>query len=170
MAHPLRSPCTYCGGSDGRIITVNGQDTVRCADCDRYQYNAPKTETGRKPRTVQTVHDGITAKLRARVLLRENGQCAICGSRHNLHVGHMLSVADGLTEGLTEAVLNSMDNLAAMCAACNLGMGDEPVPLRLAVAIVRRRAARRTANEASTAVQDSSVLDEAQSVGAVEDR
>ena len=42
----LRNPCP-CGCIEGLIFTKNGQDTVRCAQCDRYAgYNAPRTETG----------------------------------------------------------------------------------------------------------------------------
>jgi len=135
---PLRNPCVECGATVGRIATKGGQDRVFCI-CGKHQYNAPKTETGREPRTVTTVHNGISPRQRARVLMRATGRCEICGARKDLHVGHLLSVEAGLRIGMTEAVLNADENLAAMCDECNLGIGKEPVPLRLAVAIVMNR-------------------------------
>jgi hypothetical protein len=50
------------------IFTRNGQDTVKCALCGLYQYNAPKVETGREVRTIATVHEGITSKKRTAIL------------------------------------------------------------------------------------------------------
>lgn len=128
----------------GRIKTCNGQDVVRCARCDRYCYNAPKVETGRETRSVSTVHAGIKPKQRARLILRASGRCELCGSRDSLHVGHVLSVADGLEAGLTERELNDDENLVAACAECNLGMGRETMPVRLMVAILRARIACAT--------------------------
>ena len=138
VTHLMRKPC-QCGHPEGRIETRNGQDCVFCAGCDRFQYNAPKTETGRAPRTVSTVHEAIRSKTRARVLLRANRTCELCGKGGNLHVGHLLSVAHGIAQGLTELELNSEENLAAFCDECNLGLGEETVPLRLAVAMVLAR-------------------------------
>ena len=136
--HKLRKPCTGCGGTAGRITTRNSQDCVYCV-CGRYQYNAPKVETGRKVRTVSTVHDAIKPKLRAKILMRANGRCEMCGRRENLHVGHLLSVEAGLRFDLTEDQLNHPENLAAMCDACNLGIGKEPVPARFLIALVLAR-------------------------------
>ena len=147
MSHPLRAPCPRCGGAEGRIETRNGQDCVFCVGCLRHQYNAPKTETGRAPRTVQTTHEGITPKKRARVLLRATGRCELCGNKGNLHVGHLLSVDDGLRAGLTDFEVNDEENLSAMCDECNLGLGKECVPIRLVVAILCARI--RNANPGS---------------------
>lgn len=138
MSHALRKPCP-CGGAEGEIETRNGQDCVFCSACKRFQYNAPKTETGRAVRTVSTVHEGINPKRRARVLLRANRHCELCGHEGNLHVGHLLSVNAGVRGGLTDAEINSEENLAAMCEECNLGLNDECVPLRLAIAMVLAR-------------------------------
>lgn len=137
-SHALRKPCP-CGGAAGRIETRNGQDCVFCLDCSRFQYNAPRVETGREVRTVSTVHGGITSRRRARILLRANAHCELCGKSGNLHVGHLLSVKDGLRMQLTEVEINDDENLAALCDECNLGLGEETVPLRLAVAIVMTR-------------------------------
>jgi hypothetical protein len=107
-------------------------------DCGLFQYNAPRVETGRAVRSVTTVHNGIGPKQRARVLMRDGNACAIChASDKPLHVGHLLSVEVGLECGLTEVELNDDENLAAMCDECNLGLSDRPVPLRLAVAILK---------------------------------
>ena len=69
----LRRPCD-CGHTQGEIRTNNGQDTLWCIQCGKYQYNAPKTETGRSPRTVKTVHDAISGKARLFVLELRHGK------------------------------------------------------------------------------------------------
>lgn len=140
----LRQACLCCACTTGKIETRNGQDCVFCFGCGRFQYNAPKTETGRKARSIQTTHALIRPATRARVLMRASGRCELCGAKPNgqdggLHVGHLLSVKDGHAHGLTDSEINGDENLAAFCAECNLGMGEETVPLRLAVAIVLAR-------------------------------
>lgn len=144
MAEPItmRAPCRYgCGDTTGYIVTKNGQDCVYCSACNRHQYNAPKTETGRAPRTVTTVHNGIKPSLRARIIERATGKCEMCGSRKNLHVGHLISVDAGIQWGMTDGEINSTENLICICDECNLGIGNEPVPLRFAVAMVMTRLA-----------------------------
>jgi len=106
-----------------------------------YQYNAPKIETGREVRSVESVHKAIKPKLRAAILMRAIGRCELCGSKTNLHVGHLLSVDAGLKLGMSEAELNDSENLSAMCEACNLGIGKEPVPARVLMAQVLSRIA-----------------------------
>jgi hypothetical protein len=137
--YQMRAPCRVCKGTTGRIETKNGQDCVLCGGCDRFQYNAPKTETGRAPRTVTTVHNGIKPGQRARVLERDNGRCVLCGGKIDLHVGHLLSVNEGLKQGLTDQQINDDENLAAMCAECNLGYSERPVSLRLLIAVLMAR-------------------------------
>lgn len=137
--HSMRARCRYCGATEGRIETRNGQDCVYCLACGKHQYNAPKTETGRAERTVTTIHNGIKPKQRARIIERATGRCELCGARGNLHVGHLVSVKDALRLELTDAEINSDENLAAMCDECNLGIGENPVPLRLAIAMVMAR-------------------------------
>jgi 5-methylcytosine-specific restriction endonuclease McrA len=135
----MRKACSACSEQEGRLETRNGQDCVFCVGCGAFQYNAPKTETGRVPRTVTTVHNGITARQRARILVRSLGRCDLCGAKGDLHVGHLLSVKEGLRLGLTEVELNNDENLAAFCPECNLGLGQEVVPLRLMVSILMAR-------------------------------
>lgn len=137
--HVLRNPCMACGSDTGLIRHTNGQACVFC-ECGKYQYNAPRTETGERQRSVTTVHNGIRSKQRARILLRANGLCELCGQRGPLHVGHLLSAKDGVTYGLTEAEINDDDNLAAFCEECNLGIGAQTATPRLMAAIVKRRA------------------------------
>lgn len=137
--HEMRSPCTGCGGTEGVVIRRGMQDTVRCRGCQRFQYNAPRTETGERRVSVVTVHNGIKPKQRARILDRANGRCEVCGGRMHLHVGHIVSVKVGLGMGVEESILNDDENLMALCAECNLGRGHEPMPLRLAVAVLRAR-------------------------------
>ena len=96
----MRQLCKHCGHHHGTRMHINGQETIRCAHCNRRCYNAPRTETGQAQRTVTTIHNGIKPTQRTRVLTRANGQCEICGFRINLHVGHIISVKDGLESGL----------------------------------------------------------------------
>lgn len=145
--HPKFPCCPHCGSKDGRLKTVGGQDTVRCAACDRLLYNAPKTETGREVRTAKTTHDALRDGKRRRVLERGNFACELCGRRptpeHPLHVGHLLSVRDGMAEGLTEHELNDEENLAAMCDECNLEISAESLPLRLVFSLLLVRVRRK---------------------------
>lgn len=138
----MRAQCK-CGSSRGYIETRNGQDCVFCWECRRWQYNAPKVETGRAVRTVSTVHAAISPKLRASILMRATGRCELCGAsptaEHPLHVGHLIAVKHALSQGLTDLEINDPENMAAMCDECNLGVGCDVVPLRLAVAIVLAR-------------------------------
>jgi 5-methylcytosine-specific restriction endonuclease McrA len=135
----MRAPCADCGSTDGAITTVNGQDTVRCAHCHRFCYNAPRTETGREQRTLRT-RPQMPASQRARILLRDNATCVLCHRAEvALDVGHLISVCDGRALGLGDVDLFSDENLAAMCAACNSGLTSETVPLRIAAAVLMAR-------------------------------
>lgn len=134
-----RGPCRSCGCEYGHLAPVNGQNVVRCVDCGVALYNAPKTELGQKPRTITTIHNGVKASTRYRVLERANGRCDLCGNTGPLHVDHLLSVKLGFDLGLTEVELNSEENLAALCEECNLGKGALPISPRLYVALLKRR-------------------------------
>lgn len=129
VGYRLRDPCKHCGQSVGSIELKGGQDCVYCR-CGRFQYNAPKTETGRRERTVATTHKGIKPNLRYKVIDRAKRHCETC-LRHQdslrdaggLHVGHRVSVADATAMGWTDRQINHMDNLIAQCGECNLGLG-----------------------------------------------
>lgn len=140
----MREACQSCGGPFGRVEERNGQACVYCVTpgCERWVYNAPRTETGERQRSVSTVHAAIKPKTRAHVLLRANSRCEICGVGSEtaiLHVGHLISVKDGLAGGLTEEQLNHQENLAAMCEECNLGLGRGSTPLRMLFRITALR-------------------------------
>ena len=132
-----RNPACDC--QEGEIRTRNGQDCVFCVKCNRHQYNAPKTETGRAVRSVQTTHEAIKPKQRWRIIQRASSRCELCGARDNLHVAHVLSVEAGHKQGLSDDILNSDENLIAACAECNLGMGSEPIPIRILIPLLKAR-------------------------------
>jgi hypothetical protein len=137
----LRKVC-YCGCPEGYITETGAQDVVRCLDCDKYLYNAPRSETGKDVRSVETTRAGIKPRKRSRIIERATGRCELCGRRPDsgeLHVGHLISVKDGLANGLSDDEINDDSNLCCMCDSCNLGIGSQTVPLRLAVAMVMAR-------------------------------
>lgn len=146
--YQMRAPCTSCGHSVGRVSTVNGQDTVRCELCGTFQYNAPRAETGREKRSVTRNREPLKPGKRARILERDGYRCQLCGSRENLHVGHVMSVKEGLTYGLTQEELDDDENLMAMCDECNLGQGDTPMAPRLYRVLLQYRIkTRKTSGE-----------------------
>jgi hypothetical protein len=139
----MRSVCV-CGSKQGRIFERGAQDVVRCAACDKFQYNAPRVETGKAVRSVATVHAAITSKRRAVILMRANCRCELCHRAptkpsDELHVGHAVSVKRGIELGLGDDEINHDDNLLAMCAECNLGLGAECVSMRLLVSLLMGR-------------------------------
>lgn len=148
----MRRPCVKCGCLDGRIESRNHQDCVFCLDCGAFQYNAPRTETGKEQRTVSTVHENVKPSVRSEILARDGFACIFCHKRdRDLHIGHILSVKSALeleksgwlTRPFTDEMINSTENLAAMCEECNLGLGRETVPLYLIIGIFLDRIARR---------------------------
>lgn len=143
----MREPCRWCGLADGTITVVSGQNVIRCAHCGRAGYNAPKTETGERPRTVATDHEALSPARRYEILERDGGRCILCGNSESiLHVDHLLSIDDGRSLGLTAEELNDSENLATFCEACNVGKGRRSIPARLFVAFLRARVGARRAN------------------------
>lgn len=138
----MRQACR-CGGTSGYIQTKNGQDCVYCDSCSKHQYNAPKTETGRAARSIATTHKAIKPGQRWRIIARASSRCEICGARGDLHVAHIVSVEVGHNFGLTDDEINSDENLIAACPECNLGMGSQPIPIRLVIPILKYRAETR---------------------------
>ncbi len=127
--HDMRKPCA-CGCPLG-VLTIRGnQNSVSCARCKTFIYNAPKTETGQKQRTVRTLRQTIKPAQQARVLDRDHGRCVLCGTADELTIGHLLSIADGCALGAIESELNHDANLAAMCEGCNAGLGSRSVSTR----------------------------------------
>lgn len=141
VKHSMRTPCPDCGCTWGIIHTNNGQDTVRCHGCNRFCYNAPKWETKREPRSLQT-RPNISVSQRARILLRDNGTCVLCHRPDvAIELGHIISVKDGKSCGLSDAQIYSDENLAAMCASCNSGISSATLPLRFLVTVLIARQA-----------------------------
>lgn len=139
----LRKVCVHCFGKLGTIETKGGQDCVYC-QCGRFQYNAPRVETGRAVRSVQTTHAAIKPNQRSRIIERANSRCERCGkhaaaSETGLHVGHILSVKDGHLNDVSDDVINSDENLIAECDECNLGHGKGCLPVRFVVALLCTR-------------------------------
>lgn len=135
----LRLPCRHCEGLTGRIETRNGQDCVFC-DCGRYQYNAPKSETGRDPRSVKTTRVEISTGQRWRIIERANRTCELCNKKDcNLHVDHALSIDAAKSQGISESIYNSDENLIAMCEECNLGKKNIALPIRILIGILMAR-------------------------------
>lgn len=145
----MRQACPECTSPFGYVERRNGQACVFCAACQRFVYNAPRTETGERQRSLTTVHNGVKPKVRAMVILRANGHCEMCGAdlaTVDWHVGHLLSVKDGMAEGLTDTEINHQENLCALCAECNAGIGEHSITLRMILRIaLRRRIMRATA-------------------------
>lgn len=143
-------PCPQCGSFDGQLNERSGQNVVRCRHCKTHIYNAPKTETGQKQRTVATIRRGIKPSQQVRILERD-GSCVLCGSPKGLTIGHALSVKDAEALGEVGPYLDSDENLFAMCEACNSGLGGRSVlpktyhliVLRLMQAARLRAAAKR---------------------------
>jgi predicted Zn finger-like uncharacterized protein len=126
--YEARRSCPNCKTRDAALVPRNGQNTVRCAKCGHLIYNAPKTETGEQPRTVKTVRHQLKPSQQARIFDRDHCRCVICGRGDcPLTVGHLLSISDGLELGASEGELSSDVNLAAMCEACNAGLGRKSV-------------------------------------------
>lgn len=139
MTYTMRKPCAYCGSTNGTVATKSGQDCIICA-CGKWQYNAPKTETGRAVRTVSTTHELIKPKQRYRILERANRSCELCRKINCvLHVGHAVSVEDGHEIGLSDDLINSDENLLALCDECNLGQGSLSLPIRILAGIIIAR-------------------------------
>ena len=143
--YTMRNPCG-CGCKTGVLRTVGFQDTVKCRDCGKFQYNAPRKETG-KPQMRVPMREKMSPKLRATIMVRAGSACELC---HRiglpLTVGHLLSVDAGEASGLSDDEINGEENLAAMCDACNSGLGKEPVPLRVAIAIIFNRCRKMQTN------------------------
>ena len=119
----LREPCAVCGSDVGDVTEKNGQDVVRCT-CERYQYCAPRTETGRTVRTLAS-RPTIKPSTRARILAEHDYACITCGRRAphvDLDLGHLISREDAERCGfLDDPIIDSEWNLAPQCKECNSG-------------------------------------------------
>lgn len=118
----MRTPCP-CGGTQGHIETRGGQDCVYCTTCSQYRYNAPRTETGRKKRSLSS-REGITPSARARILDRYQHACVNCGRRApevRLELDHIIPRHLAHEHNMLDDIIDSEWNLAPACAECNSG-------------------------------------------------
>ena len=119
----LRETCGWCGCSTGHIITKGMQDVVYCDNCDRYQYNAPRLETGRAQRSL-TTRPGVPPSMRARIFDRFGHACIDCGGRPpevRLELDHVIPRELAAEHGMLDELIDSEWNLAPACAECNSG-------------------------------------------------
>lgn len=144
--HKMRAPCQWClretvQWTEGTVEHKNGQDVVRCSRCKRHCYNAPLTETGRRPLTLAT-RDGVTPKERARILRAWGHRCFSChiDEQHaqaegGLHLAHLISREHAQRYGLLDRYIDDPINLVPMCPACNIG--ERTLPPRAIPQLVR---------------------------------
>lgn len=126
-------PCPRCGSIKAVVRQSGSQLPVTCTECDQVFYNAPKSELGLVERSVKTLRQDISPGQQARILNRDHGRCMFCGTREELTIGHLLSVADGFRVGATRAELYDDANLAALCEGCNSGLSERSVSLSTCV-------------------------------------
>jgi len=115
----MRSDCTTCSTSTGYVATKNGQDCVYCCGCGGWQYNRPRTESGREVRSIRSNAE-VAPSQRARVLARDNYTC-MCGKGDDLHVDHAIPLAVAAELDFVDELIRSDDNLVTLCVECNIG-------------------------------------------------
>lgn len=125
----MRKPCVECGYTVGAVLPTNGQDVVRCARCNTYAYNQPRTESGRAVRSTRSNAD-IRPKVKARVLAAHGHQCISCGRSPAIHgvvldIDHLIPLALAERHGMLDDLIRSEMNMAPMCAECNRGKQDD---------------------------------------------
>lgn len=97
------------------------QDVVRCANCDRHCYNAPRIELGLAPVTLASRPD-ISPSRRYRILDAHGHACVSCHRTDvDLQIDHLISREDADRLGFLDELIESDLNLAPMCAECNSG-------------------------------------------------
>ena len=117
----MRAPCTRCGEERGAGTRKSMQDVVRCANCDRHCYNAPRIELGLAPVTLASRPD-ISPSRRYRILDAHGHACVSCHRTDvDLQIDHLISREDADQLGFLDELIESDLNLAPMCAECNSG-------------------------------------------------
>ena len=117
----MRAPCTRCGEERGTVTRKSMQDVVRCANCDRHCYNAPRIELGLAPVTLASRPD-ISPSRRYRTLDAHGHACVSCHRTDvDLQIDHLISREDADQLGFLDELIESDLNLAPMCAECNSG-------------------------------------------------
>ncbi len=143
----MRAPCVKCGSTVGYIIRKNGQDCLYCSVCDRYQYNAPRSERGLRPVELRKDND-VSLTIEYKVIERANYRCEFCGASPQddpdrvFHVSHLLSVEDIKQYDFPPELVKHFDNLAWLCDRHNLGMGKTSLSTHQLLLWVLRRLER----------------------------
>jgi hypothetical protein len=142
-------PCS-CGHATARVYPAGAHLRADCEACGRYLQFVSRADLGLDSRPVRTRPD-ISPSTRARIFARDNYRCVACGRAviggAELHVGHMLSVADAnalRADGVpvTDDDVNGDENLFASCAECNLGQGARSYFPRAALMLIRAARSR----------------------------
>ncbi len=145
--HALREKCPRCGCDTGYIRPTNQQMCVYCNECGLFQYNAPKSELGLAPESVQSTT--LAPALRYLVGERAQWRCEFCGHSKDesprMDVGHLISRKDCRDLGIVSRFVDHVENLAWLCAECNAGMGSRSLSIHglLVLHINRMLAAER---------------------------
>lgn len=141
--------CPKCGYSL-TIVCANGPHLSKsCVQCNKFIGHVSRVDAGVKERTSQSIHSSIPERIKNEVRMRAGCKCEICGVpsyKTQLHIAHLISVNDGLRFHIPTSILNSLENLALFCDECNLNMGSETVPLRIAVIITAIRTRSKLSN------------------------
>lgn len=150
--YQMREPCPYClkegtANMNGTMTTSNGQDVVRCNNCGRHCYNAPRSETGKPQRKIKSRED-LSFGQRERILERDGARCVLCGREPQAHnviivIAHAISVHEGKQLGVSDDALNDDANLFAACEECNAGMGSRSLEPKIMARLVVARFNRK---------------------------
>lgn len=117
----MRAPCPRCGEDLGIVTRKSMQDVVRCANCDRHCYNAPRTELGLERVSLSSRPD-ITPSRRYRILDAHGHACVSCHrSDVDLQIDHLISREDAQRFNFLDDIIDSDLNMAPMCAECTSG-------------------------------------------------
>lgn len=120
--------CRRCGCADGYITKTNGQNVLRCSECEAFDHNVSKATTGEPQRSVRSRQDTKPSE-RARILERHGHACVGCGRMSPevvLHIDHLIPVDAARKAGLYDEpadveLIEAEINKAPMCEECNLG-------------------------------------------------
>jgi Zn finger protein HypA/HybF involved in hydrogenase expression len=141
--------CPQCGETETIIQDKGPHKEMLCGQCKRHLRFVGKAELGLAPRSVSSTRNGIKPAQRSRVMQRDNFRCWSCGRASPsvmLHVGHVISVADGERMGLSQQQINDDENLVTQCEECNLGLGSNTMPIRFVVNVLLARIQNTNSN------------------------
>lgn len=97
----------------------------RCPEHAREPWAGPRTESAKRTGTRH-----FNQVVRPAVLVRDGGMCGVCEHAAAVEVHHVVSVAEGGTD--------DMSNLIAVCGPCHAKLGAATSPMRVAPSSPRR--------------------------------